>query len=236
MTVLGIAQLTYFVGRSHPNNLYHICVPAIIVGAYWATRVFRSTRLPYAFKASVTAACFAAVIGLLVNASPRIVEKLPTTGAYSAVITLQQWVRGEPLDIVKRFRALSSRRPSSDRVVELVSLLEKYAADKPRVPLFVDPDTGTEALMLSRKTNVFPLNDVVQDELSKLAVRRALDFPHNLHPGEIVFSEMELLSLHQIQRVILANLCRQFDCVREEVTAHGLVAVRLRPQRAARSR
>ena len=89
--------------------------------------------------------------------------------------------------------------------------------------------------MLSRKTNVFPLNDVVQDELSKLAVRRALDFPHNLHPGEIVFSEMELLSLHQIQRVILANLCRQFDFARGEVTAHGMVVVRLQPRSSARS-
>ena len=80
MTVLGIAQLTYFVGRSHPNNLYHICIPAIFVGAYWATRVFRSTHLPHAFKASVTAGGCAAVIALLVHVSPRIVEKMPATG------------------------------------------------------------------------------------------------------------------------------------------------------------
>jgi len=235
MTALGIAQLTYFVGRSHPNNLYHICVPAIFVGAYWATRIFRSTSLPHAFKASLTFSGFAVVIVLLIAALPRIAGKMQTTGAYSAAITVQQWVRGEPLEIAKQFHALTSRSPTTERAAEVLYLLEKYAADEPRVPLFVASDVGTEALMLSRKTNVFPLNDVIQDQLLEPAVRRALDFHHDLQPGEMLFVELGQHALHPISSAIVRNLCRRFNCAREEMTAHGMAAVRLRPQRPARS-
>lgn len=235
MTLLGIAQFTYFVGRSHPNNLYHICVPAIWVGAFWWTRAFRSTRLPNAFRASLTWSGYAAVIALLIAVTPRIVEKMQMTGAYAAAITVQQWLRGEPLEIVKQFHALTSRSPTSERAAEVVYLLEKYAADEPRVPLFIYPDTATEALMLSRKTNVFPFNAVRQDELSKPAVKRALDFHHNLQPGQILFFEVGTRYLYPFQLEILRKLCRRFDFAREETTAHGIVAVRLRPLRPAQS-
>ncbi len=35
LSIYGLAIFTYFVGRAHPNNLYHIAIPCILLGVYW---------------------------------------------------------------------------------------------------------------------------------------------------------------------------------------------------------
>jgi hypothetical protein len=34
LTVYGVLQLVYYLGRSHPNNLHHVFIPAVVVGAW----------------------------------------------------------------------------------------------------------------------------------------------------------------------------------------------------------
>ncbi len=49
LTGFGIVQFTYFLGRSHHNNLYHICIPLVFIATYWLLLMRRADRVPKTF-------------------------------------------------------------------------------------------------------------------------------------------------------------------------------------------
>jgi len=171
------------------------------------------------------------MMALFVSAAPSVAQKISATGLSYAVSTIEQTVQGRPLDIARQVRSLTARFPTSENAAEMLYLVEKYAADRRQVSMFAEPDVGTEVLMLSRKANVFPLNDVNQDELLASAVTRALEFSHELQSGDLLFVEADSRRLHPVQVELVMKLCRQFGFERAEVTPHGMVAFRLRALR-----
>jgi len=50
LTLFGIAQYTYFLGRSHPNNLYHIATTTVIIAGYWLCQIDLHKEHPGIFK------------------------------------------------------------------------------------------------------------------------------------------------------------------------------------------
>jgi len=51
LTVYGVLQLVYYLGRSHPNNLHHVFIPAVIVGAWLLAECVR--RSTVFFRSSI---------------------------------------------------------------------------------------------------------------------------------------------------------------------------------------
>ena len=207
LTGFGIVQFTYFLGRSHHNNLYHICIPLIALVVYWFLFMQRSSRqIPRGFAPSITY-CFCAVaFVLLIKTGPDFVAKWQRSPLYKLMeldtVTSSPWSAG----------------PSHTEVRDALALIERSAAADERIALFLSPELTTEALMLSQKAHIFPLSNPKQDELLLAAVERAQHFDHGLKEGDLFFITRNIESLSIAQEKVVDEILSQFNGVHLEST------------------
>jgi hypothetical protein len=218
MTTFGMAQFTYFLGRSHPNNLHHIAIPSLFLAAYWIGELGRTPSVPHRFAATARYGACAAAVFLAIHCTPYV-------GA--------QWEHSALADLLAGGRAAGSAlaeygspAATSPGAVEAVGLVARHAADKERVALFLEPDLTTEALVLSGKAHVFPLSHAPQDQLLQTARLRALLYAYDLRNGDCVFLAKDTSLLNQIQRQLLERLRSEFTFTPVEST-EDLLVVRL---------
>lgn len=213
LTVFGLAQFTYYLGRSHPNNLYHICIPSLMLAAYWLCALVRSREvLPARFWRPATYAFYGLGMLLFVLGIPFLSDQWDRTAA-------QALVSGRPVE-------LWSRKPTDPQVEEALALIAKYAPAQERIPLFIVPNLTTEALILSGKVNLFPMSNPDQDALLAPARERALNFDHGLQAGDLFFMSRDPKELQSLQRQIIKKLSRTFTFLQEDTT-RSIVVVRL---------
>lgn len=237
MTALGIAQFTYYLVRPHPSSLLVVITPAVFVAAYWVVRASRIRGGAHCgFWSSLTYCGYGAALLLVVLFAPRVVEKADSSALAFLARAAGQYARGEATGVgwVMGTLAPSARTlvESSEAhlAAEAVYLVDKHAADRPRIALFIHSDLATEVLMLTRKTHLFPLSNVRQDQLTSTGRTRALGFQHGLKAGDTLFLEKDPERLAPLQLDIIARLRAEFDFQEMEITEHGIVAARLHPR------
>ena len=207
LSALGIAQMTYFIGRSHPNNIFHVCVPAIVLAAYWlVTAEDKKGSLRPLYRPFVFWSYFAAFL-LILNLSPSLKEKLTARWPQYA-------------HVMENFR----RSPTCEETSEALVLINKYAKDQKRIALFIDQDAGTETLLLSGKAHLWPTNYAKQEEICPSASQRVLAYDPQLKEGDIIFVSK---ASSEFQQEIVHRLQRKFRFLVLEATPHQVFAIRL---------
>lgn len=213
LTVFGLAQFTYYLGRSHPNNLFHICIPSLVLAAYWLCALVRSREtLPARFWRPAAYAFYGLGMHLFVLGVPFLIDQWDHTAA-------QALVSGRAVE-------LWSSKPTDPQVAEALALIAKYAPGQGRIPLFITPNFTTETLILSDKVNLFPMSNPQQDALLAPASERALNFDHGLRAGDLFFMSRDPKELQSLQRQIIKKLSRAFTFLQEDTT-RSIVVVRL---------
>jgi len=213
LTTFGLAQFTYYLGRSHPNNLFHVCIPSLVLAAYWLCVLVRGREaLPARFWRPATYAVYCLGMLQVVLGVPFLADQWNRTAA-------QALLSGRPVE-------LWSKRPTHPQVEEAVALIGRYLGGVERVPLFIAPNHTTEALLLSGKVHLFPMSNPEQDELLVAASERAVHFAHGLQAGDLIFMSKDQGELCTLQRQILKRLNQQFTFLQEDTT-QNVVVVRL---------
>lgn len=213
LTVFGLAQFTYYLGRSHPNNLYHVCVPSLVLAAYWLCALVRSREgLPARFWRPAAYAFYCLGMLLFVLGVPFLMDQWDRTAARALL-------SDRPVE-------LWANKPTDQQVEEALALIAKYLPAQERIPLFIVPNLTTEALMLSGKVNLFPMSNPEQDELLASARERALNFDHGLRAGDLFFMSRDQKELRSLQRQLIKKLNRDFTFLQEDTT-RSIVVVRL---------
>lgn len=216
LITFGLAQFTYYLGRSHPNNLYHVCIPSLILAAYWlCVLVRRRHALPPRFWPSAAYAIYCFGMLQVVLGVPFLLDQWPRTAA-SALVS------GRPFE-------LWTSKPTSPQVEEAMGLIEKYMPGVERIPLFIVPNLTTEALLRTGKVHLFPMSNPEQDELLVSASDRAVNFAHGLQAGDLIFIPKDQRELRTLQRQVIKKLNQEFTFLQEDTTAH-IVVVRLQPR------
>lgn len=214
LTAFGLAQFTYYLGRSHPNNLYHICIPSLVLAAYWLCVLGRRREiLPRRFWHAASYAIYGLGMFLLVTGIPLLSKQWGHTAA-------QALVSGRAVE-------LWSSKPTDPQVEEALALVAKHAPAQGRIPIFLAPNLTTEALLLSGKANLFPLSNVEQDALLPSVRQRVLNLDPGLRIGDVFFMSRDQKVLHPLQRQIIQNINQGFLFVVED-TSTNIVVVRLR--------
>lgn len=177
LTVLGALVYTYFLGRAHPNNLYHISPPGVALVFVWLG-IVRST---FDSRMAVAIASGTVVFGgamIVANESGTLSEKYPTT-ALAAVV-------GRAPSLTSEVSALW-RNPIFDlesaHVVQFVSSLGPRRAG---LTLLLTPNVATEALLHLGTANAVGASQPCQESLSSQGPRRAAQEVRELAPGGIV--------------------------------------------------
>jgi len=247
----GVAQLTYYVGRSDPEALFHICVPAILIAGYGASQLTKSSNIQYQGARNASIFIVYAAIALLgIVHIPSLIKKIPNTGFGFAYSTLERQLakNGSGGTIfLECYNRLWHPEPTSLQTVEAIKLLKKYAPKKKRVMIFLPnknlSQATTEALFLSNKAHLYPVTDQLQDSVSLQVSNLIVNYSSNLQTGDIVFlpTNPKMLLLQPLlqlllpvgfqfieyQKVVVLKLCNQFRLRAIERTKSGVTAFRL---------
>ena len=186
LTFYGIFQYLYFVYRSHPNNLYHISMPSLLLYAYWLY-VFRSqdpSFLPREARKTVFAIAVVFVGIYLQALLPDAVIKIK-----EQYLPLPQWWQ----KVVEGARDI----PRDDHFAnEAGELFRKYSGDRNPIPYFFGikgagsddyVDFGLDTVMATGRAKLFPYNDLSQASICPPVLARIKAFDPRLQKGDYVY-------------------------------------------------
>jgi hypothetical protein len=230
-TGLAASTFTYYLGRSHPNNLLHLLVPICALGCLWASvllapreRGHRAWQvLPLAFLLWVAAA-------LTVLAAPRAEERWQQTLFAEAVPFADGHVPGNGGTSLRGSLAdLWYARPWDNSTVDQgVRLLQQYVpGDGPA--LVIAPNT-TEILLRAHRVNLLPISNPDEDNLIISRVWPRIEAVIDAMPDGTVLltAPIDAVAGPQILTRALAQLHQRFDFQVLEDTSEGFQVVRLK--------
>jgi hypothetical protein len=187
-TAFAILAFTYFVGRSHPNNLHHIAPPAIMVCALWLCLLAEQ-------RARLGPALGFALIGVAAWSAFMLVDRsrgeLDAKWTHSALGTL---VADGPSVLGDRVRFLARRPAIIPQAPEAVALLRAYDPHSSRSLVLLEPELTTEVLLRADRGNALPIATPPQDIVLPAAVRHVLAAVPRLRPGTIMLADPSYLA------------------------------------------
>jgi hypothetical protein len=243
LTFFGIAQYTYFLGRSHPNNLYHISAPAVIIAGYWFVKLISQKSLPASFRGVIKFVFYSAAALSILATLPSFVTKYRQdhTGFKIVFETFQTVVIDHSIDLERQWAVLRDSfigESPPALVSDSVELLRKYTPGQREATVFLPAQYMTETLILAGRVDRFPINDPYEDSNSEQITNRILAYPQDLRTNDIIIlaedpniftndpygdSEANALTIKLINR-----LCQEFSFEEIEHTPGGAIAVRLK--------
>jgi hypothetical protein len=240
-TAFGILSYTYFLGRSHPNNLHHIAPPAIVLSALWVSLIARNA------PANRTAMRFAVLVFVGWAAAAVLVQHTNETQASFRRSPLRQIVQPNPR-LSARVHALVDWRqePTDPLAIESEQLLNRFAPGRDRVAVVVRAELSTEALIGAHRGNLLPIPVPNQ---SSLLPERSLSLVEKylprLKPGLAVLTEQSYLKqpplyayggapgdANEFEVIVLSEIRRLFRYRVAATTPDGLVLLILQAKRA----
>jgi hypothetical protein len=187
-TAFAILAFTYFVGRSHPNNLHHVAAPAIMACALWLCLLAEQ-------RARLGPAVGFALIGVAVWSAFILVDRsrgeLEAKWTHSALGTL---VADGPSALSDRVRFLAGRPAIIPQAPEAVSLLRTFDPDSSHPLVLLEPELTTEVLLRADRGNALPIATPPQDIVLPAAVRHVLAAVPRLRPGTIMLADPSYLA------------------------------------------
>lgn len=227
LTMLGIAQFSYFLGRSSLLYLAVVSYPAVMLVFSWAKWMSSIALIPSAFRRSSIYVFYLAIILIFYAYFPVFYSRLSDTVLMAVPTTLLEAASGSPITLKKPYRLILYPGPSECRVAEAIQEIKKYAPQENRVLVFISPEMTTEVYMLSKRSNVFPLSNPDQDGILRSNLARVENFPYDINDGSLLVIEVDENTLMPIQQVAVDRLERSFNLRLLEKTECGLAAYRL---------
>jgi hypothetical protein len=174
-TVYGIFQFFYYVGRSHPNNLLHVSMPAILLTAYWLfyIRRFDPPSMPGILKKGAFALAVLFIAVYLPTVLPIALEKIKNQAS-------------SPRRTIHSLFSLFHGPQPDDWSKAMGQLIGKYSGDRRQVPYFVGPE-GLKISLYSKKTRSYPFSEFVTIELLEPLAQWVRQYPADLKPGDYVY-------------------------------------------------
>lgn len=147
ITFFGILQFVYYLGRSHPVNLYHVCIPAIMLLVWFISKIKEcnincklssdSGRLNYIFL-------------ILIISSISTFSALELHKDWQSIIS--HYVR--KYNFIKENKAGIMKLGETDEaILEKAKLIKEFAPDETKVALIAG-DNDTRVLINAGKTNL----------------------------------------------------------------------------------
>jgi hypothetical protein len=177
LTALGILVYTYFLGRSHPNNVIHIAPPAIVLVFVWLD-LARSTLSSRTASATViaTAVFFAA---LVITGEREDLSRKYRGSALAAVL-------GTGASIGDRLKTLADNPVVEPRAAYVERFIRSLGPKPSSLTLLLSPRAETEVLIRLGIANAVTSSNPVQEALSHQRQARAAAAVNRLRPGGVL--------------------------------------------------
>lgn len=208
VTTYAILAFTYYLGRSHPNNLTHVSAPFVVMITMWLFYLVDGIRFSnkLVFSILVGSSFFAVAITGLAN-WPNLKNKLPN----SALASLSPTTTSGFLDRAAWFLS----NPVIDSRSETIeSLLDENLPRETPVLVVVDANLMTETLVRLGRVNLITLSNPEGESLLQSEVRRITAQISAIPCESYVLlqqSEFRKNDAQEMLFLILAHVKVQFD-------------------------
>lgn len=231
-TGLALATFTYYLGRSHPNNLLVLLTPVVAFGGLWL-QALANARL--AHWRLVGAAAISLALAMVAVASwPSVTAKRGTTAL----------ARVADGSLRAAYQAMANNPPLDPRAPLGVEMLARYLPPGAPALVLSEPDLSTEVLMRADRRNLLPISHAPEDVLIDSSFARVRAAAEKVPAGSVMLtSPVEVPAneatgptgmsreLNLLQREALAVLHRRFEFQPLLTSAETeLELVRLRPR------
>ena len=116
---------------------------------------------------------------------------------------------------------------SDPRIVDAMTLINKYSGNHSRVALLMDPELSTQVLIYLQKSNVFSLSNPSEDNILEPRLKSTIYNRNLFTDGDIIFIEKDVSGLLSIQKDVYERIQLDFSIEIVETTKTGLIAARL---------
>lgn len=232
-TGLAVVTFTYYLGRSHPNNLLVLLVPVVALGGLWVQVLLTS---PAAQWRTASAAVIALGLAMIAVASwPSIELK-----AKSTALALAAPGGESPREAIERLShnpVLDARAPTG------AVLLAGYLSPGAPALVLAEPELTTEILMRADRRNLLPVSHLPEDALIESSWDRVRAAIERIPNGTILLKSPVSGPLYTLpdtgaaresdtlRRAALSMLRQRFDFRLVLQTPEGLEFVRLSRKR-----
>jgi hypothetical protein len=230
-TGIALSTYTYYLGRSHPNNLLVIVVPTILLVGLWIHVLLKAGPNPWRNAALAGLALGWAIIA--VAAWPSVEEKWDTTALSLAAPHNAGSLRIQ-IDEYAENPALNHLAPLGTR------LLDRYWQPGEPALVLTQQDLTTEVLLRSGRRNLLPISHPPEDVIIESSFGRVRESAHHVPAGTLmlyspppviggqVTPDTELpTEFNKLQDVALRVLRKRFDFEPVAGSAQTLEVVRL---------
>jgi len=221
LTVLGALVYTYYLGRSHPNNLIHISPPAVALLFVWLGIVRSAFTGGVAVAVASGAAIFLSAM-IVASESEDISLKYPRT-ALAAVL-------GSAPPLGGALRALWHNPVVDPTAAHVVAFVSSLGSRHGSLTILLTPNVETEALLRLRTANAVGSSNPCQESLSKQGPERVAAAVRSLRPDGIVVTSgapQDAGQLLPIEQYTLALLRARFTLQEIGADGQGLQAFRM---------
>ena len=232
-TGMAAVTFTYYLGRSHPNNLLVLLVPAVALGGLWTQVLLTAPRVRWTSAAIATIVLAGAMV--VVSAWPSVEMQWRDTALGLVVPGSGNSLQGS-LDRLAGNPVLNPKAP------EGVELLADHLPPHAPALVLAEPNLTTEILIRSGRRNVLPMSNPPEDALIASSRGRILAASEQVPPGTFLLTSSvpgqsgEIApveatdELNGLQQVALSALQRHFEFQPVEWTYDGLELMRLVPR------
>jgi hypothetical protein len=240
LTIFGIVQYTYFLGRSHPNNLYHISTPAVIIAGYWFIELIQKKHFPLLFRLAMKYVFFAACTLIVLSTMECFAFKYRhnQTGLRLAVDNMTAAFSGRSHDrFWDTLKVLIHKQEENPQVIEAAYFIHKYTQEPQDVVVLLQTENTTETLITAGRKQLFPLNDLEEDVILPSLRKKILTYQHDLKVGDMIFvlknpSAYGDIKKSPLQIQLIDRLCHEFAFQVVEDGAGGVAVMKLKPCQA----
>jgi hypothetical protein len=176
LTFYGILQFFYYLGRSDPNNLLHICMPALLLVFYWAFHLGPGPKprgatplslLLVGFTLALILVCFSAS---WVPLAGKLYEKWPRMKEFPSRLVL----------------ALHDEPREDGFALAAKAVMEKYSGPKNRLVYFFGGQ-DIQVALYDGVSKVYPFDDPNEAEVSPEICAKILRFDPGLKRGDFFY-------------------------------------------------
>ncbi len=153
LTGAAAAEFSYFIMRSHPNNLTHLATPVVIILFYRLDQSWRPASQSWQARWAALPVALLIVIRLGWSSLPSILRCLDRSVLAWTVRKAGHLIDTEPFPIPDLYAHLWAPRPSSPRVATHLRLAAKYARRQREIPA-ISPDAVEFYSLTGRKRSV----------------------------------------------------------------------------------
>jgi hypothetical protein len=215
LTGFAVAIFTYYLGRSHPNNLLILLPPIVALGGLW-THLLLSRPAPWRT---------AGVATLLTAGAMIVVASWPSFEEAWKETALGAFIQGASL--TDRLERLADNPALDPRAPAVAAMLAEHLPPEEPVAVLTERELTTEILMHAGRHNLLPISNPSEDALIASSAGRVRAGAEDLSPGTLLL--ISPAEFNGLQLTALEVLERRFD-FEPVASAEGLELVRLVPK------